>query len=680
MGKWTQLGKDKLASSGLTTKDADALGMYEIVSAAQMNSYLDALPAIVLPYFDKLGKPAKAHPAWPDFFRVRYLAKGNSIVDIATDKSQRYAQPPKTGVCAYLPRILDWDHIAKDTSTAILVTEGEFKAAAGCLADWATIGLGGVWNFRRAKEGMFLLPELEEFKWVHRDVYIVYDSDYQENSMVCAAINRIAEEFEQRGAMVHVILLPDVVEGGKTGLDDYLLVAKAGEFEALVAEAQPLGQARSLWAFNKQVVYVNNPGLVISLADGLKMTPSAFKEHSHWSTLLTADVKVDAEGNVQIKKEQAAPIWLRWPMRRAVKRVTYAPGEERITEDNKFNQWEGWGVPPKKGDVKPWLELTKFIFKDMEKSDLEHFYDWCAYPVQNPGVKMFSCVVVWGAAEGTGKSFIGYSLGRVYGDNFKELTDDDLESDYTAWAENKQFVMGDEITGSDNRRYANRLKRLITQRSISINVKHIPQYDVPDCINYFFTSNHADAFFMSDKDRRFFVVEVQGDPLPDKFYKDYEKWLWGEGASALHHWLLDRKISPKFNPSGRPPDTQAKQRMIRAGKGQLAAWVEDLIANPASVLSTGRVRHAKDLWSANELLSFYTSRTNDQKTTAIGIGKALSNAGVPQAAGGSPLRAPDGSTSRYFILRNVERWRKTTDRKKLEAELKRPPVTKLKDD
>src|SRR5690606_920186 len=178
--------------------------------------------------------------------------------------------------------------------------------------------------------------------------------------------------------------------------------------------------------------------------------------------------------------------------------------------------------------------------------------------------------------------------------------------------ENRQFVMGDEITGNDNRQFANRLKRLITQRSVTVNVKFVPQYEVPDCINYYFTSNHADAFFMSDKDRRFMIVEVQGDPLDQKFYDVYDKWLWYDGGPAhLMQWLLDYKISKDFNPNAKPPRTAAKERMIRSGKGELSGWISDLLEHPSQVLVTGKLRHTRDLWTASELLSFYRAQHPD---------------------------------------------------------------------
>lgn len=672
--RWTQAGKEKLASSGLDTKIAALMGVHEVPSAIMIHKSLEALPALIIPYHDLKGKPTSAHPMWPNFFRVRYLAKGTSFKDMATDKSQRYAQPPNTGVCAYFPKVLDWENIAKNTEDDIYITEGEFKAMAACMRDYPCIGLGGVWSFRMGDSGYFFLPELEKINWVKRRVFIVYDSDLISNEKVCNSLNVLAEELYERGAMPHAVILPEDGET-KIGLDDFLLENSDAAFSALVQEATPLSAARGMWSMNKEVVYVKNPGMIVQLEDGLKLSPSAFKEHSEWSTRTVGQQKLDADGNATVKKVPAASAWLAWRLRHTVKKVTYAPGEPRITDDGFFNQWSGWGVQPKKGDVKPFVDLVKFLFKDMEPGMMDWFLDWCAYPIQNPGVKMFTCCVIWGAEEGTGKSLVFYTLGRIYGPNFKELTDDELDGDYTAWAENRQFVLGDEITGNDNRQFGNKLKRMITQRTVSINTKFIPHYEVPDCINYGFTSNHADAFFMSDKDRRNFIVEVVGAPMPDKFYQAYDKWLWSDGPSALMHWLLERKISKDFNPSAKAPRTDAKERMINAGKGELGGWIAELLAHPSQVLVTGKMRATRDLFTAGELLSYYQSRYPNSKVTSIGIGKALSSAGVPQADGGRSLRGPDGTMNRYYIIRNVERWRKST-RVKLEANLKSPPVVR----
>jgi hypothetical protein len=48
-----------------------------------------------------------------------------------------------------------------------------------------------------------------------------------------------------------VLLLPELVEGGKTGLDDYFLEKGPDDFERLLNEAEPLGFSRALWQLNQ---------------------------------------------------------------------------------------------------------------------------------------------------------------------------------------------------------------------------------------------------------------------------------------------------------------------------------------------------------------------------------------------------------------------------------------------
>jgi hypothetical protein len=148
--------------------------MYEVPSAMMVHDTFDALPALVIPYHNLNGHFASSHPKWPDFYRLRYLAKGNSFKDLATDKSQRYAQPPHSGVCAYFPCTENWEKISKDTAQGLIFTEGEFKAAAACDNGFPTIGLGGVWNFMAQREGLFFLPELEKVDWRKRPVWICF--------------------------------------------------------------------------------------------------------------------------------------------------------------------------------------------------------------------------------------------------------------------------------------------------------------------------------------------------------------------------------------------------------------------------------------------------------------------------------------------------------------------------
>lgn len=653
--------------------------MYETPSAALFEKSWDARPGLVIPYFGVDGKPLAPRPEWPPFYRLRYLGKQPTDFKTAAGvKPPRYVQPPRSSVCAYFPKVIDWAALAKNPGDDVIITEGELKAAAACLAGFPTIGLGGVWNFQSSKNGIWFLPELAQIKWSQRDVYICFDSDYLSNSNVCAAINGLCVELEERGAFVRLLALPEGEGGVKQGLDDFLLANDGPALEALIAAADPLGLSRSLWATNNEVIYVEDPGLVLVDETLQKLSADAFKGHSKWATASATRSIVTAKGVLHREKVPAAPEWIKWPLRRSAKRLTYMPGQPRMTDDGLLNQWRGWGLMPKKGSVEPWLKLVKFIFASTEPGMMEWFLDWCAYPIQNPGVKMFSAIVVHGVAQGTGKTLLGYTLAKIYGDNFKEITDEDLEETY--WAENKQFILGDEVSGKDNRQYMNTLKRLITKETIDINIKFVPQYELPNCMNFMFTSQHGDSFFLEDKDRRFMVVEVQEDPLPDKFYTDYDKWYKRDGgAQALFQWLLDRKIDKDFNPFGHAPRTAAKERMIAATKGDAGAWVYELKEHPEQILKMGDMEMTRDIFSTKEMLTFYERDHPNGKLTAVGLGRQLSASGFVQVNDGKPVFNPNtGKMERLFAIRNVAIWKNTKDPKKIRRNLEMSPRRRAK--
>lgn len=650
------LGEAKLLSSGLTLEDAKILQMVCLDGAqtAQLHKSFKPFQSLKINYLDHNGLPLADWPCAKPFYRLRYL---ETPVDFGSKKPLRYVQEPSTAPVAYFPANQDWSELVSDTDQPIILTEGELKAAKACKEGFPTIGLGGVYNWRAHRLGLMWLPSLEPINWVKRNAYICFDSDYKTNKMVCSALRELADELHQRGAFVHLVALPTLNGFDKVGLDDFLVNAGPSAnnmFRELLEQAEPLGLTAPLWGLNEKYVYVQDPGLIVDQTTRFKASPGAFKEHlqapaNYQERLLKAD------GSVSFKTVSAAAAWLRWPLRTEVTKLTYQPGAPTfIHEPPLFNIWPGWGVQPAKGDVTPFLKLVNHIFTGAEPGAKEWFLNWCAYPLQHPGTKLFSSSVIHGIRHGTGKSLIGYTLGRIYGKNFTEISQMDLHNSFNEWAEGKQLVMGDDVTGSNKRADADFLKKLITQRELRVNGKYVPTYVVPDCINYYFTANHPDSFFLEDDDRRSFIHEVRVGPLSEEFYVDYDLWLDTGGAAATFQYLLDIDTGD-FNPAAPAFRTAAKERMIANVQSDLAGWVRQLMATPDHVLKVGDIAVDKDLFSSKELLQFYdpSGRTG---TTANGLGRELARAGIQQIGQGKPIRLSDGSQARYYAVRNIDHW------------------------
>lgn len=652
-----QLARAKWASSGLTDEHARQLGLQALTGedTAALASNFHKVAALLIPYWDLTGKPTK-------FFRIRYLTELPGFAGVVT-KPQRYAQPAGTLNEVYLPPLFKskWKDIASNSEVPIYLTEGELKAASACARGLACIGLGGVDVWRSSKRGIELLPTLAAFEWHDREVTIVYDSDAATNENVVRAQRQLARELLNRGAMPRIASLPPGAEGKKQGLDDYLVANSAEDLAELLAEAPPFGEAEALWSLNEEVAYIRNPGLVVVRETGQKVAPAAFAQHMY-ANRHYFESKVTKKGPPKIERKPLAPRWISWERRFELERVTYAPGQPQLY-GNEWNTWPGWGVQPKRGSVAPWRWLLDYLFQNESAEVRRWFEQWCAYPLQYPGTKLFTSAVLWGVRHGTGKTLVAYSLMKIYGKNAIEIKDQDLRGNFNEWAENKQFIYGDEVTGNDGfakRAEADRLKGLITQATLRVNAKYVPTYTVPDCCNYYFTSNHPDAFFLEDNDRRYFVHEVSQAPAEQKLYDEYDTWLHGDGTTALFYHLLSLDLEG-FHPKAPALVTRSKQAMILDNKTDLGLWVASLREDPQGTLRSlgDAVSRSAELLTASQLLRAHDPEGSG-KVKLNGLSRELKRAGFAQVNKGIPVRTQAMGLQRLYPVRNKERWMTAT--------------------
>lgn len=555
-----------------------------------------------------------------------------------------------------MPPVLDrpWAEILADPAHQLIITEGELKAACACVSGFACLGLGGVDVWRSSRRGVAMLRAIAHAKWTNREVFVLFDSDLAENPNVLRAQTSLARALAERGANVKVMMVPEGEGGAKQGLDDFILGHGAQAVPDMLAEAQVPSEILALQEMNSEVVYVRNPGLVVEQERLFTMRPDAFTAH-HYSN---RHFERPAEGRTKVMA--TARVWLDWPNRNEVNRLTFSPGAASFVErasghagliDRCFNMWRGWGVDPKKGDIGPWNALLDHLFTGADPKHRRWFERWCAYPMQHPGTKLFTAAVIWGVVQGTGKSFVGDLLRDIYGANGSLIDCDTLESQFNSMLVNKQFVHGDEITGDDNRRYADRLKNRIAHEKMIVNEKMKPAYEIETCTNYLFTSNHPDAFFLEDEDRRYFIHEVTVGKQPDAFYSVLRDWRYGPGPSALFHYFLELDLGD-FNPRAAAPLTAAKEEMIRSSKSDVARWVQVLRED-------GTVQHLKadcDLFTPSELLHAYDPDGRG-KVTENRVGIELTRAHFEKR------RARVGDLSlRLWAVRNREAWAKRPDR------------------
>lgn len=665
-----QLARSKWQSSGLSDQNARRL-KFRAFSGAQVKalwSKFHEAGALLIPYFDLHGRPTK-------FYRIRYLERLPGAAGLI-EKPQRYDQMPVLQEVYYPPLLKSsWEKIANDPSVKICITEGELKAACACVVGIPTCALGGVSSFMSSKQGMTLLPSLEEFKWVERIVYVVYDNDITHKLDVMRAQIRLAETLTALGAK---IMLANIPPGPDKGLDDYIVKFGAQAFREVLDVAQPYQACEALWKMNEEVVFIRKIDTVVERATGLLMDPDRFARHVYGNRHYVTQVEVGKGKNAHyvLEKAKLAPKWVEWEQRAELSELTYQPGSGRVVDGRAWNTWSGWGCAPRRGPVDQWHWLLDFLFSNDQKAR-KYFEQWCAYPIQHPGAKLYTAVVLWSRIKRLGKSMLAMAIGKIYGlaplageavtresgpQNAVFVNSRQLKSSFNTWAKDRQLVIGEEITAGEARIDADYLKYIITAPTFTIDTKFKPEVEIPNHTNFLFLSNHPDAMFLEDGDKRYLIHGVaQGVPATRSKYEWCDRWLHGAGPSHLMHYLLGLSLKG-FNPREHAPETISKYEMIVAGKTDTGLWVMRLQEDPVTALRALGERPSRecDIYTPDQLYRAFDPQDRARgRSSVASLGRALAAGGFRQVNGGVPVGTASG-IHRLYAVRNIVRWEQST--------------------
>ena len=244
-----------------------------------------------------------------------------------------------------------------------------------------------------------------------------------------------------------------------------------------------------------------------------------------------------------------------------------------------LNTWQGWPLKPKKGSCDIFLELIQYLcsLEDNSEEIYRWLLCWMAYPLQNPGAKMSSAIIMHGP-QGTGKSTVFQTLAKIYGDYSTVLNQRGLEDKFNSdWSDSKLFILAEEVVArAEMWHIKNELKELVTGDWVRVNPKNVAAYRQRNHINCAFLSNEGQPLPLENGDRRHCVVWTPLE-LPQEFYDQVIHELESGGVEAFYHYLLNLDISD-FHPKKRPPDTQAKRNLIDISRPSEERFVMDWIA------------------------------------------------------------------------------------------------------
>lgn len=251
--------------------------------------------------------------------------------------------------------------------------------------------------------------------------------------------------------------------------------------------------------------------------------------------------------------------WLKDPATKRIdiERLVFAP---QGCAEHEINTFKGLKIKPN-ANAPCGKIVTHLSLMCGGDPDLTHWVTaWLAYPLQNPGAKMKTALVVFGG-QGTGKSMLFEAVAKIYGEYASIVGQTQIDSVYTGWASRKLFVIADEVLSQrDARVIKNRLKSLITGDEIIIEEKYRQARTEQNSMNLVFLSNENTPVVLEQDDRRFTVVEFQNKQSKD-YYTSLANEISEGGVQGFLHYLLNYDLKG-FNNHTPPYDTAARAELV----------------------------------------------------------------------------------------------------------------------
>lgn len=277
------------------------------------------------------------------------------------------------------------------------------------------------------------------------------------------------------------------------------------------------------------------------------------------------------EGAVKMALGDAYALWLNSAERRVVD-VDHIVFDPTMTKDPSvyINTYDGLPLEPVRDDAAcaNLIWLISFLCNHDEAA-CDWLVRWLAYPLQHPGAKMDTAVLMHSIMEGSGKSLLfADALGELYGQYAATVGQTQLESNFNAWQSRKLWAVFEEVVSRDQRyNQVGKIKHLITGKTVRMESKFINGWEEANHMNAVFLSNEILPWPISESDRRFLVMWPQ-ETLPAARQKAIGAELRNGGVAALYGWLLGVDLGD-FDQRTRPPKTEARERLVALSR---AGW------------------------------------------------------------------------------------------------------------
>jgi hypothetical protein len=238
-------------------------------------------------------------------------------------------------------------------------------------------------------------------------------------------------------------------------------------------------------------------------------------------------VKFVDKQNVVVWKYKIAELWADHDERKMYDNICFNPHPKNhpsVAQSNDYNLYKGMAISAEQAKayqqthgesyckevVKPLLEHIERVICKSNKENYQYLIKWMAKLVQKPWIKPKVAVGIQGE-EGAGKGILYTEyLAKIVGPghSFHVINPDDVVGRFNHMLRACILCFDDESLFVGNKAALEKLKKIITEPTISIEEKHKPTFIVDSFLHLLMASNNEHMLTQSANARRHFMLQA----------------------------------------------------------------------------------------------------------------------------------------------------------------------------
>jgi hypothetical protein len=303
----------------------------------------------------------------------------------------------------------------------------------------------------------------------------------------------------------------------------------------------------------------------------------------------------DGKGGVKRQNVQVFREWCHWGGRRTYTgvtmepRVSYVDDIEGMPAGDQLNLWVGYSIKPQEGS---WDHIRYHIENVLCNGDpvrANAMLDWLALKLQRPATTSLPVELLWSREAGTGKNtMFEQVLMPVFGAHAVVIASiDDLLGQFNGHMKDAVLVLLNEVVWGGNVAMRGQLKAIIDEY-VSINIKHLPQFMIPNRRGFYAASNSEWAWDVDMHDRRVRAYEVSPEQAGNiEYFTRLRTACRGGEVAAFMHAMMQRAADVAEVMKPAPWASVVKQTQLVKGLKPELAYVYELLRNGHEIVNQG---------------------------------------------------------------------------------------------